>query len=145
MHESPGIAALAASVRSPRSNPAVLFGGQDLVQSVLTDAHEHMERVNAGIQAIHPTDKLRIRWADFWKSFKLFYYRNWHPFLRESHALQTAYLWLARAKEWLLLLDKLLHKHPPDGFPVLPAVAFAALLALKISLISAAACKGQQR
>lgn len=145
MHESPGIVALAASVRSPRSNPVAVIGGMDLVQSILTDTHEHMLQVDARIQVIHPTDKLRIHWADYWKSFKLFYYRNWYPFLRESHALQTARLWLARAKEWLLLLDRLLHKHPPDGFPVLPAIAFAALLALKISLISAAAHKGQCR
>lgn len=140
----PGIAALAASVRSPRSNPVVVIGGLDLVQSVLTETREHMDQVHARIQVIHPTDKLRIHWADYWKSFKLFYYRNWHPLLRESHALQTAYLWLARAKEWLLLLDKLLGKHPPDGFPVLPAIAFTAFLALKIALISAA-CERQQR
>lgn len=143
MHESSGIVALAASVRSPRSNPMVVIGGLDLVQSVLTETREHMEQVDARIQVIHPTDKLRIHWADYWKSFRLFYYRNWHPLLRESHALQTARLWLARAKEWLLLLERLLHKHPPDGFPVLPALTFAAsLVSLAVAIVSATTCKG---
>jgi hypothetical protein len=141
-----GIAALAASVRSPRSNPMVITGGLDLVQSVLTEAHAHMEQVHARIQVIHPTDKLRIHWADYWKSFKLFYYRNWHPWLRESHALQTARLWLARAKEWLLLLDRLLHKHPPDGFAVIPALTFAtSLVSLVAAIVSATARKGRCR
>lgn len=143
MHESSGIVALAASVRSPGSNPVVVIGGLDLVQSVLTETREHMEQVDTRIQVIHPTDKLRIHWADYWKSFRLFYYRNWHPLLRESHALQTARLWLARAKEWLLLLERLLHKHPPDGFPVLPALTFAAsLVSLAVAIVSATTCKG---
>lgn len=143
MHESPGIVALAASVRSPRSNPVVIIGGLDLVQSILTDTREHMEQVDARIRVIHPTDKLRIHWADYWKSFKLFYYRNWHPPLRESHALQTARLWLARAKEWLLLLDRLLHKHPLGGFPVIPALTFAtSLVSLAVAIVSATARNG---
>lgn len=146
MHESPGIAALAASVRSPRSNPVVVIGGLDLVQSILTDTREHMEQVDKRIRVIHPTDKLRIHWADYWKSFKLFYYRNWHPLLRESHALQTARLWLARSKEWLLLLDRLLHKHPLGGFPVIPALTFAtSLVSLAVAIVSATASKGQCR
>lgn len=146
MHDSPGIVALAASVRSPRSNPMVVIGGLDPVQLILTETRSHMEQVDARIQVIHPTDKLRMHWADYWKSFKLFYYRNWYPFLRESQAVQTARLWLARAREWLLLLDRLLHKHPPDGFALIPALTFAtSLVSLAAAIVSATARKGQCR
>lgn len=146
MNESPGIAALAASVRSPKPSPRVVIGGSDLVQSILAEAHEVMEWVHARIQVVPPTHDLRRHWPDYRTAFKLFYYRNWHPIWREPHALQTARLWLAKAKQWFMMLDKLLHKNPYDDFPMLPVLSFAVSLGSLVVAIAATTrkCRGNR-
>lgn len=145
---STGSASLARStpdayVGCPARAPLVGVGA-DEVQMILAEVDKDVDAVDARMSKFGTEDSLRQQWNTYFKTWRLFYYRNYYPTpLRESDALQRAQAYKDGLKDWNYTIDvRTNQKHTVVegkaesgiGYGVLAALAAAAVVVTSAAL-----------